>query len=181
MLARRLLVGSAVAAALSVVLLVTVWLATGREAPTADPGIATARPPEAVARLAAWDERRASAWAAGDVVALRALYVDGSRTGRRDVAMLRAWVGRGLVVEGLRSQVLSAHVLRDDDPGDRSVVLSVTDRTLGGVAVGAGRRIALPADRPSTREVRLRRVEGTWLVDEVLAGSVPGVSPGRWR
>ena len=176
MLARRLLLGSAVAAALSVALLLTVWSTTRQAEPARQPG--TARAPEAVARLAAWDERRARAWADGDVAALRALYVDGSRTGRRDAAMLRAWVQRGLVVEDLGSQVLSARVVRS---GDRSVVLSVTDRTVGGVAVGAGRRISLPADRPSTREVRLRRVDGSWLVDEVLAGAAPPVSPGRSR
>ncbi|WP_426246663.1 hypothetical protein [Nocardioides sp. LHG3406-4] len=166
MLARRLVVGSAVLAALSVLLVVTVWWATaGGDDPAAPaPTGARSRPPSAVATLASWDGRRARAWAAGDVEALGRLYVPGSRTGRRDAAMLRAYVDRGLRVRGLRTQVLRARVLRHDG---RALVVSVTDRMRGAVAVGEDQRIALPTDRASTREVTLRLVAGSWLVDEV--------------
>ncbi|WP_248581277.1 hypothetical protein [Nocardioides sp. InS609-2] len=161
MLARRLVLGSAVVAALSVLLVVVVWLSTtGGDSSS----VGRAEPPDAVATLADWDARRARAWAEGDVEALRGLYVAGSRTGRQDADMLSAYVDRGLRVRGLRTQVLRAQVLRHDD---RAVVVSVTDRMRGAVAVGDDRRITLPADRASTREVTLRLVAGEWLVDEV--------------
>ena len=38
--------------------------------------------------LADWDARLGPAWAAGDVAALRGLYVRGSRSGRADARML---------------------------------------------------------------------------------------------
>lgn len=161
MLARRLVLGSAVLAALSVLLVVVVWLATTR----GEQGrVARAQAPGAVRALADWDRRRAGAWAQGDVDALRRLYVAGSRTGREDAAMLSAYVARGLRVRGLTTQVLRADVLRRDGG---AVVLSVTDRMRGAVAVGDDERIALPGDRASTREVTLRRVAGEWLVEEV--------------
>src|SRR5688500_1040554 len=65
--------------------------------------------------LAAWDSRRAEAWATGDVGALRELYVAGSRTGRADIRMLSAYVDRGLHVEGLTTQVLAWEVV-DETP-----------------------------------------------------------------
>lgn len=120
---------------------------------------------EAAELLRDWDARRAEAWAAGDVVGLRSLYVAGSRSGEVDVGMLRRYVARGLVVEGLSTQVLSLALLRDPSPG--TVRLKVTDRVAGGRAVtrdGAAR--ALPVDEASTRVVTLRRVDGAWLVAE---------------
>jgi len=72
-------------------------------------------------------------------------------------------------VTGLRTQVLSATLL-SRAPG--RVRLEVVDRMVGAHAVGRGRRIALPRDRPSERVVSLRRVSGSWLVEEVTdAGS----------
>ncbi|KRE99755.1 hypothetical protein ASG88_14250 [Nocardioides sp. Soil777] len=114
--------------------------------------------------LADWDARRARAWAAGDVSALRDLYVDGSRSGRADVRMLASYVDRGLTVEGMRTQVLALEVL-DESPV--SVEVRVTDRIGGAQAVDGETVIPLPDDRPSTRSVVLRLVEGEWLVDEV--------------
>ena len=131
MLARRLVLGSAVLAALSVLLVGVVWLSTtGGEPDRAAPAAA----PDAVSALADWDRRRADAWSQGDVDALRGLYVTGSRTGREDAAMLSAYVDRGLRVRGLTTQVLRAEVLRRDAG---AVVLSVTDRMRGAVAVAA--------------------------------------------
>ena len=63
--------------------------------------LAWGAPADASAALHDWDDRRASAWAAADPAALRALYEPGSAAGRVDVAMLRAWRERGLRVEGL--------------------------------------------------------------------------------
>ncbi|WP_295657567.1 hypothetical protein [uncultured Nocardioides sp.] len=165
MLARRLVLGSAAMAALSVLVVLALWVVTSAREPAA-PGAppARAQPPDGLAILDGWDSLRAEAWAAGDVGGLRALYVDGSHTGRRDAAMLRAYVARGLSVRGLRTQVLGVRVLHRDET---AVALSVTDRMRGAVAVGGGRRVQLPADRASTRNITLRRVDGAWLVEEV--------------
>ena len=54
-----------------------------------------------------WDAARAEAWADGDVRRLGELYTPDSVAGRRDRAMLRAWLARGLVVRGLTTQVLA--------------------------------------------------------------------------
>jgi hypothetical protein len=81
--------------------------------------------------------------------------------------MLRAWVARGLAVRGLRTQLLA---VRTVDHTRTTWTLEVTDRVLGGVAVGPGVRRPLPRDRPSTRVVRLRRVDGVWRVAWVRPG-----------
>jgi len=121
---------------------------------------------QAIELLHDWDARRADAWAAGDVAALRSLYVTGSRSATADVAMLRRYVARGLVVEGLTTQLLSVSLLSDPAPGQ--VRLEVTDRVSGGsVVTRDGARRQLPVDRASTRVVTLRRVGGDWLVAEV--------------
>lgn len=121
---------------------------------------------EALELLRDWDSRRAEAWAAGDVVALRSLYVPGSASAEADVEMLRRYVARGLVVEGLSTQVLALSLLRDPFPG--TVRVEVTDRVTGGRAVTRdGAAQALPVDEASTRVVTLRQVDGAWLVADV--------------
>lgn len=122
-----------------------------------------ATPPvvEAAAVLHAWDERRAAAWADGDVTALRFLYAPGSATGRADVAMLRAWRARGLRVEGSSMQLLRVDVRRADAS---RLTLVVTDRLVGAVAVGPGVRRSLPRDGASTRRIVLVRRAGEWRV-----------------
>jgi hypothetical protein len=128
------------------------------------PSVAEPRPEiEAAAVLAAWDADRAAAWASGDVRRLRSLYTPGSVAGNRDVAMLRRWLDRGLVVEGLRTQVLSLHEVRR---ASDQWVLSVTDRVVDGVARGDTTR-RLPTDAPTTRTVTLRLVGGRWVVSSV--------------
>lgn len=117
-----------------------------------------------VALLAAWDERRSAAWAAGDPAALGRLYTPGSAAGRADVDMLGRWAERGLRVTGLRMQVLAVDVR---SAGPTRQVLDVTDRLAGGVAIGAGRREPLPADAWSTRRVVLARAAGEWRVASV--------------
>jgi hypothetical protein len=125
--------------------------------------------PRPVELLHAWDARRARAWSRGDPRLLRALYTPGSVAGRRDRAMLRAWAARGLVVRQLRTQLLS---VRELARSRSSWTLAVTDRLVGGEAVGAGVRRALPQDRATTRTVRLRRWAGAWRVAAVLPGEV---------
>lgn len=135
------------------------------EASATDPPAA----PPPVELLRTWDARRARAWARGDPRLLRALYTPGSVAGRRDRAMLRAWAERGVVVRGLCTQLLSVRELSHH----RSArTLLVTDRLIGGVAVGAGVRRPLPQDRATTRTIRLRRWDGEWRVAWVLPGEV---------
>ncbi|MXG90596.1 hypothetical protein [Nocardioides flavescens] len=114
--------------------------------------------------LREWDAARAAAWAAGDLDALAALYVPGASAGRRDVAMLRAWVERDLVVTGMSTQLLAVRELRRTPDRWR---LEVTDRLAGAVAVGGGVEQPLPSDAATTRQVELRMRDGTWLVASV--------------
>lgn len=126
-----------------------------------------------LAVLRDWDRARAAAWEAGDRAALRDLYAPGSAAGRADVAMLRRWTSRGLRVEGMTMQVLSVELrLRTG----RRLVLVVTDRLVGAVAVGpGGRRTDLPRDGTSRRRLEFRRTGGAWR----LAAAVEDLSPGR--
>jgi hypothetical protein len=116
--------------------------------------------------LRAWDRRRETAWSRADPAGLADLYTAGSRTGARDVAQLRRWRGRGLRVAGLRQQVAELQVR---GASSRTLVLRVTDRTVGGVAVGQCRRTALPDSAWVTHRIRLLRTHGRWRVVEVLA------------
>ena len=130
----------------------------------APPAPVSAAPPTPRDTLAAWDARRADAWAAGDVSALRELYVVGSRTGQADVRMLAAYVDRGLRVEGLTTQVLAWEVLEESAD---ELTVRVTDRVVGGVVAGEGTSAPLPRDRATTRTVALRRTDDGWRVWEV--------------
>ncbi len=121
--------------------------------------------------LRAWDRARSRAFADGDLAALRRLYVPGSTAGTSDVRLLRAYLDRGLHVEGMQMQLLALEVLARTPARLR---LLVTDRLAEAVAVGEGVRRALPSDRASTRVVVLRRTEdgGEWRVASV-SDSVP--------
>ncbi len=119
---------------------------------------------EALEVLHGWDAARSRAWAAGDVAALRRLYVAGSAAGRADVRLLRRYLARGLVVRHLTMQVFAVRVLRHE-PGRLRVM--VTDRLAGGVAVSEGHRVPLPRDRATTRTITIRRAGGVWRVETV--------------
>ena len=125
---------------------------------------------EAAAVVHAWDQRRAQAWAAGDVAALGALYVPGSAAGRADLRMLRAWRSRDLRVTGMHCQLLSVVVRRSSST---QLDLLVTDRLVGGVAVGRGVRRPLPRDRSSTWRLLLVRGAGEWLVAQASPVRTP--------
>lgn len=135
--------------------------APGEDGPQAVSAAARTGP---AAVLAEWDARRARAWARGDPRALRDLYVTGSGAGAADVRLLRRYARRGLRVTGLQTQVLDLRVTTQRP--DRLDLL-VTDRLVGGVAVGSGTEVPLPRDLPSRRRVVLVRVDGEWLVSRV--------------
>lgn len=139
--------------------------ARGRGAGDADAGGADGAPVRhrAMRILTDWDERRAEAWAAGSVADLRGLYTPGSSTAAADVALLRRYLARGLTVRGMRMQVLAFRVAHRSP---RRLVLVVTDRLTGAVAVGEEMRSVLPTDEADRRRVTLVRRHGTWLVRE---------------
>ena len=110
----------------------------------------------AIRALRGWDRRRAEAYAAGDLAALRRLYVPGSRAGAADLAMLRRYVARGIRVTGMRMQLLAVDV-RAHTP--RLLRLRVTDRLTRAeaVAAGGGWHAALPRDRATVHELTMTR------------------------
>lgn len=143
----------------------------GEKPEAAEAAGATDSPPDvrrAVAALRTWDRGRARAWASGDPAALASLYAPGSVAGRRDVRMLRRWRARGLVVRGLRTELLSVEVTAE---ASQRLELLVTDRLVGGTAARAdrsGRALALPADTATRRRVVLVPTGGRWRVSSVL-------------
>ncbi|KRF11397.1 hypothetical protein ASG90_16725 [Nocardioides sp. Soil797] len=114
--------------------------------------------------LADWDRGRAAAYSSGRPGALRSLYTAASHSGDADVRLLRGYLSRGLRVEHLRMQVLAFRVLRRTPT---RLVLQVTDRLSGAVAVQGKDRTPLPADRADDRRITMTHHGDTWLVDEV--------------
>jgi hypothetical protein len=124
---------------------------------------------EAVASLAVlrdWDRARSSAWARGDVAALRRIYLPGSKVGAHDSAMLRRWADRGLRVRGMAMQVLSVELRVRTE---RRIVLDVTDRLADAVAVpvGGGEQQPLPRDGLTTRRLAFRSTKAGWVLAAV--------------
>ena len=128
--------------------------------------------------LHSWDARRADAWAATDVVALRSLYVRGSGAGRADVRLLRAYEARGFVVRRLVTQVFAVRVLHGNATALR---LRVFDRVAGGEVLEDGGRVRLRSSPPVTRTITFRLDAGAWRVAEVSgSGRGPrGAQPAR--
>lgn len=150
-------------------------LAVGVAWSPAPPPEAQAAAPDRVAPLAvleAWDRDRADAWRRGDPRALEQLYAAGSRAGRADRRLLTAYAGRGLRVEGLAVQRAEVRVVAREV--DR-LVLVVTDRVVGGTAVGPDGRVVLPQDAWSRHRLVLREGADGWQVVEVR----PDRSPAR--
>ena len=175
----RLLPALTALACACVVATVTVALARPGDRPAPERPVVTASaaaPPGPARILASWDERRAEAWAAGDAHELEALYAAGSRTGAQDVRLLRRYRERGLTVVGLTTQVLALEVV---ERSRGRLVLVVTDRVVGGEAVGGEAPIALPADRASQRRIVLVRAGGSWLVAEARDQASAAASTSR--
>jgi hypothetical protein len=127
------------------------------------PVVSSSGADEALKLLSRWDHRRSVAWSRADPVALARLYTSRSRTGDRDVTDLERWRRRGLRVIGLRQQVTA--LLLAARTRDRLVVV-VTDRTVGGIARGAGRRTTLPGSAWATHRIVLRHSGDGWRVVE---------------
>lgn len=139
-------------------------------APEAEDDLTVVRAVSSLAVLRDWDAARARAWSRAAPQQLGRLYLPGSAAGERDVAMLQRWRQRGMRVRGMRMQVLSV-TLRHRSA--RRLVLEVTDRLVGAVAVApGGRRIALPQDRASARRLVFQLRSGRWVVAAVY--DLPG-------
>jgi hypothetical protein len=124
--------------------------------------------------LHAWDGRRAAAWSAGDVAALRRLYGPACSAGVADVALLRRYLARGFRVVGMTRQVVRVRVLVDRQT---EVRVEVSDRLAGAVAVDRGGvRVRLPVTSVQRRIVDLRYDGTRWQVASI-AGPVRDGSP----
>jgi hypothetical protein len=119
---------------------------------------------EALDVLHGWDARRAEAWAGADEAALRSLYLPGAVAGRADVAMLRSYARRGVVVRRLVTQVFAVRLLRRDPA---TVRLGVLDRVAGGEVVLGGDVEPLPSSAPASRVITFRLWRGEWRVADV--------------
>jgi len=146
---------------------VLVCLGVGCTGPTRSPGAPTSAPtPDpGAAVLREWDAARAAAWAAGDPVALGALYLPGAAAGRRDVRLLHTYLARGLRVNGLQFQRLQVRVLAQDADLLR---LDVVERLLPASVRSGSVLRRLPAGQPVRRVVELRRVGDSWRVASVV-------------
>lgn len=156
------------AAALSTLVLagagaVLAWLP--QEAPPARP-VSTTSLDEGREVLREWDAARSACWSAADQACLSALYAPDSVAGEADVALLRRWSERGLVITRMQRQVLDLDVV---ESGERLQVLRVTDRLAGGTVRRGHRETDLPATVAGTRLIVLERGSSGWVVDEVRA------------
>jgi hypothetical protein len=145
-------------------------LSAERAVTSAAPKAPAPRRDAGVAILRAWDTQRAAAYEAGDVNGLRALYARGSTAGRRDVRLLRRYAARGLRVSGLETQLLAVRVKAGSEAAGR-LVLEVTDRVAGAVAVRGSTRVPLPAGAARGRLVTLVDRDGRWVVSTVRAAT----------
>ena len=161
----------AVAAAGAALALASTGEATVASRPVGDP--------EAVVRAVVedWDERRAAAYATGDVAAVGRLYPAGSALGEEDAGVLAAYVDRGLTVHDLRFAVRDLTV--EEATPDRVVVV-VTDRLeRAEVRRGDGTAVArLPARAEAQRRLVLERRDGAWLLVSSGPGA-PTVTPSE--
>ena len=123
--------------------------------------------------LRSWDARRAEAYSAGDVAALRRLHVPGSLLARQDVAVLRRYRERGLRVTRLEQQVFSVDV---HEAGARAVTMTVVER-LARTSVrrserrqGGSGQWVLPASGFERRTLRFEREAAGWRLSWARAG-----------
>lgn len=120
-------------------------------------------------RLDGLDRVRAGAYARGDPVALRRVYVAHSRALAADTATLRRYLAEGLRVRGMRLDVSGLTVVRHSP---RTAVLAVTDRFAGYDVVDAGGSVVRhgPGRGPVRWRITLRNVGGRWLIADSRRG-----------
>jgi hypothetical protein len=145
------------------------WLSLSKplESSTDIRWLSLSKPPDPGRVLEHWDQRRAAAYATGNVGALRRLYVPGSRAGASDAQLLQSYAARGLVVTGMRMRLQSVNVIHS---GRRRLVLRVRDRLTRAIArsrTDPKVHRQLPTDHPSTHTVTLIRSGSDWLVRSV--------------
>lgn len=116
--------------------------------------------------LARLDARRERAWRRGSTALLAQVYVAGSAELALDSAHLRAYLARGLRVEGVS---LDVRRLRVVDAHEGMVRLRVVDE-LGPVraTTADGRTRRLPTDLPTAHIVELRR-QDRWRISRITA------------
>ena len=123
-----------------------------------------------------WDEQRAAAWRAGDVVALQELYLPDSRAGDLDARNLEAYAAAGVAVDGwqtIRSEV--REVRRSRDSITVEVVRRQTRTRASSAAKPTSTRV-LP--EPSVRRLRLT-LRWAWPVGGWAVGRISPVVPLR--
>jgi hypothetical protein len=117
----------------------------------------------AAQELHRWDRSRAQAFVAADPAALARLYETGSLAGRRDLALLERYVGAGVRITMMTTQVFSLRirvVARD------RVVVDLVDRVAASGDDGV-RCLRLPSSAPRPHQVELRHRDGNWVVAAV--------------
>lgn len=132
----------------------------------------------ALAVLHRWDERRAAAYASGDVRALRRLYLRGSWAGARDARILREYADRGLVVDGVAPQVVRARLV---ERSGRVLRLRVLERLVRTTVRSDRSETSLPAGRLRDLVVTLVRERGRWRVCSVQPRDRPRNELGSQR
>jgi hypothetical protein len=120
--------------------------------------------------LRGWDARRAAAYAAADPRRLRGLYTPGSEAGRHDVALLRRYAERRLVVHGVVPQIREVAVIEHRPGLLRVAVQERYPRLVVQGTAAAGREAAVEHVgqwRYRSRAVELRRSAHGWRVASV--------------
>ena len=110
------------------------------------------------------DRRRERAYAADDPARLRAVYVPRSPVLRHDLAMLRAYRGRGVSLTGVRLRALDVRLV---DRAGPYVRLRVVDRLRRVTAHTSTGSVRLPRDRATARVVVLRAGADGWRIAAV--------------
>lgn len=126
--------------------------------------------PEPAWTLRGLDHTRAVAFQSGEPRLLSDVYAPGSPLLKQERRRLLAYVRDGVTLHGMELVVTSCTVLTDD--ADRQV-LRVTDRLLPTRAEFAdGTTRALPVDRPTRRDIELKRIAGEWRIWSIRPASI---------
>lgn len=127
--------------------------------------------PEPAWTLRGLDHTRAVAFQRGEPELLSDVYAPGSSLLRDERHRMLAYARDGVTLHGMELVVMSCTVLADE--ADRQV-LRVTDRLLPTRAEFADGTVrALPSDRPTRRDIEMRRIAGEWLIWSIRPAAGP--------